>query len=66
MRQFALQGAAVILVLSLAWPYFGWNAAALPWLETSLAIGLVAGTLATLSGQPWWWRVIHAGFMSLV
>lgn len=66
MRQFALQGAAVILVLSLAWPYFGWNAAALPWLETSLAIGLVAGTLATLSGQPWWWRVIHAGFMPLV
>lgn len=66
MRQFALQGAAVILVLSLAWPYFGWRAEAMPWLETSLAIGGVALLLATLSRQPWWWRVIHAGFMPLV
>ena len=66
MRQFALQGAAVILVLSLAWPYFGWRAEAMPWLETSLAIGGVALLLATLSRQPWWWRLIHAGFMPLV
>lgn len=66
MRQFALQGAAVILVLSLAWPYFGWQAAALPWRETSLAIGGVALLFATLSRQPWWWRLIHAGFMPLV
>lgn len=65
-RQFALQGAAVILVLSLAWPYFGWQAAAIPWLETSLAIGGVAFILATLSRQPWWWRVIHAVFLPLV
>ena len=65
-RQFALQGAAVILVLSLAWPYFGWQAGAIPWLETSLAIGTVAFIFATLSRQPWWWRVIHAGFMPLV
>jgi hypothetical protein len=65
-RQFALQGAAVILVLSIAWPYYGWQAAALPWLETSLAIGGVALLFAVLSRQPWWWRVIHAGFMPLV
>ncbi|MBS1158366.1 MAG: hypothetical protein H6R15_785 [Proteobacteria bacterium] len=66
MRQFALQGAAVILVLSLAWPYFGWQAAAMPWLETSLAIGATAFIFATLSRQPWWWRLIHATFMPLV
>ena len=66
MRQLALQGAAVILVLSLAWPYFGWQAEAMPWLETSLAIGAVALTFATISRQPWWWRVIHAGFMPLI
>lgn len=66
MRQFALQGAAVILVLSLAWPYFGLNAEAMPWLPTSLAIGGVAFVFATLSRQPWWWRAIHAGFMPLV
>ncbi|MGE5471879.1 MAG: class I SAM-dependent methyltransferase [Bacteroidota bacterium] len=65
-RQFALQAAAVIVVLSLAWPYFGWQAAAIPWLETSLAIGCVAFIFATLSRQPWWWRLIHAGFMPLI
>lgn len=65
-RQFALQGAAVILVLSLAWPYFGWQVGAIPWLETSLAIGGVAFIFATLSRQPWWWRVMHAGFMPLI
>jgi len=65
-RQFALQGAAVILVLSLAWPYYGWQAGAISWLETSLAIGAVALVFATISRQPWWWRLIHAGFMPLV
>lgn len=65
-RQLALQGAAVILVLSIAWPYFGWTAEAMPWRETSLAIGGVALLFATLSRQPWWWRVIHAGFMPLI
>lgn len=65
-RQFALQGAAVILVLSVAWPYYGWQTEAMPWLQTSLLIGAVALALATLSGQPWWWRVIHAFFMPLV
>ena len=66
LRQLALQGAAAILVLSLAWPYFGVQGEALPWLETSLAIGGVALLFATLSRQPWWWRVIHAGFIPLV
>ena len=65
-RQFALQGAAVILVLSLAWPYYGWTAEAMPWRQTSLLIGAVALALATISRQPWWWRLIHAGFMPLV
>jgi hypothetical protein len=65
-RQLALQGAAVILVLSLAWPYFGWTAQTLPWFETSLAIGGVALIFSTVTRQPWWWRVIHAGFMPLV
>lgn len=65
-RQLALQGAAVILALSLAWPYFGLQGEAMPWLETSLAIGLLAFIFATLSRQPWWWRLIHAGFMPLV
>jgi len=66
MRQFALQGAATILVLSLAWPYFGWRAEAMPWLETSLAIGGIACIFATLARQPWWWRAIHAAFMPLI
>src|SRR5574343_1645710 len=65
-RQLALQGAAAILVLSLAWPYFGLHGEAMPWRETSLAIGGAALLFATLSRQPWWWRVIHAGFMPLV
>jgi hypothetical protein len=66
LRQLALQGAAVIFVLSLAWPYFGLQGEAMPWAESSLAIGGVALLLATLTRQPWWWRVMHAGFMPLV
>lgn len=65
LRQLALQAAAVILVLSLAWPYYGMQAAALPWLPTSLCIGGVAFTLAALSRQPPWWKLIHAAFMPL-
>lgn len=65
-RQLALQGAAVILVLSIAWPYYGFRAEAMPWLETSLTIGAAGWLFATLSRQPWWWRIIHAGFMPLV
>ena len=64
-RQLALQGAAIILVLSLAWPYFGWKAEAMPWRETCLAIGGVAFAFATLSRQPWPWRIVHAAAMPL-
>lgn len=66
LRQFALQGAAVILVLSLAWPYFGWQAQPMPWLATSLCIGAVALLLAVVARQPWWWRLMHAVFMPLI
>lgn len=65
-RQFALQGAAAFLVLSIAWPYFGWTAEAMPWRESCLAIGGVAFIFATLSRQPWWWRLIHGTFMPLI
>lgn len=64
-RQFALQAAAVFLVLSLAWPYYGMRAEALPWREVSLAMGGLAFGLASLTRQPLWWRLIHAGFMPL-
>ena len=66
LRQLALQGAAAFLVLSMAWPYYGLNAEAMPWQQTSLLIGAVALAFATLTRQPWWWRIIHAGFMPLV
>ena len=65
-RQFALQGAAVILVLSIAWPYYGWGSEALPWQQTSLAIGAVALAFATIARQAWWWRLIHALFMPAI
>lgn len=65
-RQLALQFAAVLLVLSLAWPYYGMKAELLPWAGVSLAIGAVAWLMATLGRQPWWWRLIHAAFMPLV
>ena len=65
-RQLALQGAAVIVVLSLAWPYFGWKAEAMPWRETSLAIGGVAFIFASLARQPWGWRILHASLMPLI
>lgn len=64
-RQLALQGAAVILVLSLAWPWFGTRGEPLPWPETAFAIGGAALLFASLGRQPWWWRLIHAGFAPL-
>ena len=65
MRQIALQGAAVVLVLSLAWPYFGWRAEPLPWGETRLAIGAAAFAFASAARQPWPWRVTHLLAMPL-
>lgn len=64
-RQLALQFAAAILVLSLAWPYFGMRAETLPWRETALVIGVVALLAATLTRQPIWWRIMHFAFMPL-
>ncbi|HET7775531.1 MAG TPA: class I SAM-dependent methyltransferase [Azospira sp.] len=64
-RQLALQFAAVLLVLSLAWPYYGMKAEMLPWGPVALAIGATALTFATVSRQPWWWRLIHGGFAPL-
>ncbi|WP_091933722.1 class I SAM-dependent methyltransferase [Propionivibrio dicarboxylicus] len=63
LRQCAVQGAAVILVLSLAWPYFGLRSEPLPWPETAFGIGAVALLLARLSHQPSWWLWIHALFV---
>lgn len=64
-RQLALQFAAVLLVLSLAWPYYGMKAELLPWDQVALAIGGTALVFATLSRQAWWWRLIHACFAPL-
>jgi hypothetical protein len=65
LRQLALQAAAALLVLSLAWPYYGMRAEAMPWMETSLAIGGVAFLLSSFSRQPIWWRIMHAAFLPL-
>lgn len=66
LRQLALQAAATILVLSLAWPYFGLRGETVPWRETALAIGVVALLAASISRQPLWWRCMHFAFMPLV
>jgi hypothetical protein len=52
-------------VLSLAWPWYGTRGEALPWPETAFAIGGAALLFASWSRQPWWWRLIHAGFAPL-
>jgi SAM-dependent methyltransferase len=65
LRQLALQFSALILVLSLAWPYYALRSEELPWPETAFAIGAVALLIATLTRQPWWWRIIHLLFSPL-
>jgi hypothetical protein len=65
LRQLTLQCAAAFIVLSLAWPYFGIRNETLPWPETALAIGAIAFLLASLTRQPWWWRIIHLLFAPL-
>ncbi|MBK5915292.1 hypothetical protein [Rhodocyclus purpureus] len=64
-RQLALQAAAALLVLSLAWPWFGTRGEDLPWPGTAFAIGGGALLLATLTRAPWRWRLFHAGFVPL-
>jgi hypothetical protein len=65
LRQLALQFAAVMAVLSLAWPYYGVKDEPLPWPEVSAAIGITALLLASFTRQPWWWRLIHGAFAPL-
>ena len=64
-RQLALQFAAALAVLSLAWPYYGIRNEELPWPQTAFAIGGIAALFATISRQPWWWRLMHALFAPL-
>jgi hypothetical protein len=62
LRQVAVQFAAALVVLSLAWPYYGVRNEVLPWPETAFAIGASALLIASWTRQPWWWRAIHALF----
>ena len=64
-RQLTLQCAAAFIVLSLAWPYFIIRNEPLPWPHTAFAIGASALLIASLTRQPWWWRLIHALFAPL-
>jgi len=65
LRQLALQFAALLAVISLAWPYYAMRNEELPWPATAFAIGAVALLIATLTRQPWWWRAIHTLFAPL-
>lgn len=64
-RQLALQSAAALSVLSLAWPFFSIQNRPISWQETTLVIGLVALIAATITKQPWWWKSMHALFAPL-
>lgn len=59
-RHIALQVAALLAVLSLAWPYFAWRNETLPWREVSFAVGALAFVLSSLSRHPPAWRIAHA------
>ena len=61
-RQLALQAAATILVLSLAWPYHLVTRLPLDWNLAALLIGIAAFCLASWGRLPWWWRLIHLIF----
>lgn len=61
-RHIALQSAAVMAVLGVAWPCYLFLGRPLPWLEVSILIGGVALLFATLTRQFWWWKTIHAVF----
>ena len=65
-RQIAIQAAALLIYLALAWPYFGFRGEELPWPESAYAIGACALLVASLSRQPWWWRLIHLAFVPLL
>ena len=61
-RHIALQLAAVVSVLGVAWPRYLFLREPLPWLEVSILIGGVALLFACLTRQFWWWKTIHAIF----
>lgn len=63
LRQLALQAAAAILVLSLAWPYYLVIQVPLDWEATAYLIGIAAFALATWGRLTWWWRLIHLMFV---
>lgn len=65
-RQLALQGAALLLVFSLAWPLYFLRAAEWNWAAVSGATGAVAFLAARLSRQQWWWQLIHLLFVPLL
>lgn len=65
LRHLALQFVAVLAVLSLVWPYYGIQGEHPPWPATAWAIGAVAFGLAAILRSPWWWLLIHAGFVPL-
>jgi SAM-dependent methyltransferase len=64
-RQLAIQATAAFAVLSLLWPYHGFSATPYQWPLVTLAIGIAASGIATMAGQPWWWRLIHLLFAPL-
>ncbi len=64
-RQFALQAATALAVLSLATPYYFFKGEALPWREIALVIGATAFLFAVVSRQNYWWCIIHALFAPL-
>ena len=66
LRQLALQGVAIFLTVSVAWPYCALRQTSLPWPEASLVIGALAFILASLTSQRWWWRLIHSLFIPAV
>ncbi|MCE1181309.1 MAG: class I SAM-dependent methyltransferase [Rhodocyclales bacterium] len=65
-RPIALQGASVIITLSLAWPYYGLHGRPLPWLATSLVIGGIALLLAMSMRYTWPARLLHAALMPTI
>ncbi|MBL8397849.1 MAG: class I SAM-dependent methyltransferase [Candidatus Accumulibacter sp.] len=64
-RQLYLQLTAAFSVAVLAWPYYALRNEELPWPHTAFAIAGTALLLASLTRQPWWWRLIHAAFAPL-
>lgn len=65
LRHLALQLVAILLVTTVAWPYYAVYDSPPPWGLLSLATGACAGALAWATRQPLWWRIIHPLFLPL-